>query len=494
MLLHTTAPLMRRARWQLRLSQQTLAAVVIVGVGAFQIATIRPGHSWGDDFAMYIQQAENLVAGLPFTSSGYIYNRSYPDLGPPSYPPLYPLVIAPVYRAFGLNLTAMKVVGIACFVMALLLVSLIFASSLEPPALVLLIAAVGLNPFLWQQKDQIGSDLLFFFLSMLALYVMTMFERGNYKSFSLALCLGLTVYLCYATRTAGAILLLCVPVSEFINRRKISRATLGSGLIAGTLIFVHSLVFRAVTAYLDQMHFSEATFMRDAKQYYWEFHNNLWPFFNSWTAALFTWTMIGLGAAGYLIQARKRHSVWEVFAVVYGGVFLVWPTEADTRFLIPLIPLWVYYVLVCVRDFAARFMKPIPHAATILIVGALTASYASAYSRMDYSPIAQGIADRNFLQACDYIRTQTSPESVIIFAKPRLLALLTGRHASPYHQPPDDRDLLTYFSRISATHILVARDLERDVAYMQAFVARHSASAQVVYANGVFTLYRIRPE
>jgi hypothetical protein len=485
---------MQNARRQLRLPKQTLAALVIVGVGAFQIATIRPGHTWGDDFAMYIQQAKNLVAGLPFTSSGYIYNRSYPELGPPSYPPLYPLVIAPVYRAFGLNLTAMKVVGIACFVMALLLMSLIFASSLELSALILLIAAVGLNPYLWQQKDQIGSDLLFFFLSMLALYIMTMFERSNYKSFNLAVCLGLTVYMCYATRTAGAVLMLCAPVSEFINSRKISRTTIGSGLIASTLIFAHSLVFRAFTAYLDQMHFSAAIFVRAAKQYYWEFHNNLWPFFNSWTAALFTLTMIGLGAAEYLSQAKKRHSVWEVFTVIYGGVFLLWAADADTRFLIPLIPLWVYYVLVCVRDFAARFMKPMPHAATVLIVGALTASYASAYSRMDYRPIVQGIADRNFLQACDYIRTQTSPESVIIFAKPRLLALLTGRHSSPYHQPSDDRDLLTYFSRISATHILVARDLERDVTYLQGFIARNAASTEVVFANSVFTLYRIRPE
>src|SRR5215472_14514569 len=92
---------------------------VIAAIGAFQIASIRQGHGWGDDFAMYIQQAKNFAAGLPFGESGYIYNPHYPQLGPRAYPPLYPLLLAPIYRQFGLSLEAMKVEAIICFLFAL---------------------------------------------------------------------------------------------------------------------------------------------------------------------------------------------------------------------------------------------------------------------------------------------------------------------------------------------------------------------------------------
>jgi hypothetical protein len=53
--------------------QQWLAVILLaVAVVSTQIATLRPGHEWGDDFAQYIQQALNLAAGRPMVESGYI--------------------------------------------------------------------------------------------------------------------------------------------------------------------------------------------------------------------------------------------------------------------------------------------------------------------------------------------------------------------------------------------------------------------------------------
>ena len=35
-------------------------------ITAFHVATVREGHLWGDDFAMYIHHAQNIVEGRPY--------------------------------------------------------------------------------------------------------------------------------------------------------------------------------------------------------------------------------------------------------------------------------------------------------------------------------------------------------------------------------------------------------------------------------------------
>ena len=62
--------------------QFAIVLALILAVGAFYIATIREGHLWGDDFAMYIHHAKNLASGNAYGDTGYIYNPHYPDIGP----------------------------------------------------------------------------------------------------------------------------------------------------------------------------------------------------------------------------------------------------------------------------------------------------------------------------------------------------------------------------------------------------------------------------
>jgi hypothetical protein len=120
---------------------------MIGAIGIFQIVTIRQGHGWGDDFAMYIQQGEETGRDLPTGDSGYIYNPHYPELGPPAYPPLYPLLLVRIYRHFGLSLGVMKMETVLCFLLALSILSIMFASNLLFSGIIVLIAVLGFSPF-----------------------------------------------------------------------------------------------------------------------------------------------------------------------------------------------------------------------------------------------------------------------------------------------------------------------------------------------------------
>jgi len=200
-----------------------IVAAVVSLIGVFHIVTTRSGHVWGDDFAMYIQHAKNVALGRPFGATGYVYCPLAAQLGPRTYPPLCPLLLAPVYRYFGLHLFAMKLEGIFFFVAGLWAVYAILARRLPFAHVPAIICVFGLNPFLWHMKDVIGSESLFFFLCMLAVVLVDAAERETQAHWRAAVVLGLNIYLCYATRTVGIVLVPALLIYTAVNGGKRSR-------------------------------------------------------------------------------------------------------------------------------------------------------------------------------------------------------------------------------------------------------------------------------
>jgi len=102
-------------RWRTYLYLGSLLATITV----FYLATLREGHLWGDDFAMYIHHAQNIAQGRPYADTGYVYNPAVPVYGPRMYPPVFPLLLAPLYKVFGLSLIPMKVEQVVFIVLML---------------------------------------------------------------------------------------------------------------------------------------------------------------------------------------------------------------------------------------------------------------------------------------------------------------------------------------------------------------------------------------
>ena len=135
-----------------------LAIVVLTGV--FHCLTMRAGHDWGDDFSMYIQHAKNIVEGRPYAETRYIYNPFRPMYAPRAYPPAFPLLLAPVYRVYGLDFEAMKLVGVGFFLLLLVVVARLFATDLSPP-ISPVSGSLAPSPYLWVFKNKVLSDVPF---------------------------------------------------------------------------------------------------------------------------------------------------------------------------------------------------------------------------------------------------------------------------------------------------------------------------------------------
>ena len=153
--------------------------IIISAIGAFYLLSIRDGHNWGGDFSMYIHHAKNIVEGIDYKNTGYIYNPSYPTIGPKTYPPIFPLLLSPIYKWFGLNLTAMKIEIIIMFLIFLIVYFMILENELPFKFVVTTIVLIGCNHFFWNFKDNVVSDIPFLLWTYISLFFILQANQSN---------------------------------------------------------------------------------------------------------------------------------------------------------------------------------------------------------------------------------------------------------------------------------------------------------------------------
>ncbi|MBK8250380.1 MAG: hypothetical protein IPK85_23740 [Gemmatimonadetes bacterium] len=99
------------------------------------------------DHAQYVSHALALLDGRPYTDIGYLYDPGVWGVGPPAYPPGFPLTLVPVIAAFGRDPAVFRLLNV-CFVL-LLAAAVSRAMSREIPvwqrALAVGLAAFGME-------------------------------------------------------------------------------------------------------------------------------------------------------------------------------------------------------------------------------------------------------------------------------------------------------------------------------------------------------------
>ncbi|MEQ9163876.1 MAG: glycosyltransferase family 39 protein, partial [Ilumatobacter fluminis] len=91
-------------------------ALMVGAMAALMFASHRPGHWWGDDWALYIRQAKSLVDGNPGAVTADNEFTVTESLGAPFSPPLYPwgfpLILAPFVAVVGVDVDSLAVVPV----------------------------------------------------------------------------------------------------------------------------------------------------------------------------------------------------------------------------------------------------------------------------------------------------------------------------------------------------------------------------------------------
>ena len=482
-----------------RLGRPSAAALCALLIGAFYLATLREGHDWGDDFSLYISHAQNIVRGEPYAETGYIYNPLNPAVGPRLYPPGFPLLLAPVIATFGLDLRPMKVLLLAFFIGSLGVMIPLFGKVLPPAGVTALVLIVGLNPFFWEFKDHVLSDVPFLFLALLSLHLFIRADAGHQapiRRSTLAVLSGLAAYAAYMTRILALMLIPCFVAHDLGRYRRIGINAAVASAVVFALAGLQHVVWIRDASYVDQLANPVMAVQRNVPAYL-QALSELWE--NGYSDDIRKLSFLAAGAlatVGYISALRAGPGVLHLFPPLYLAAVMVWPSYQGMRFLIPIVPFYFCYCLVGVRWMDAAWERrwKVRNATLAVFLAAVLASYAARYSTLHFGPLPEGIATKASTELFQFVTAATESDAVLVFSRPRALALMTGRRVSGGYSPADPCRLWRYLADIGASYVITGPAQDRfndDGVYLRQFAARFDGDLRRVMGNSDVAVYRI---
>ena len=467
---------------------------LLCAVAALMLASNSSGHNWGGDFSQYVSHAINIVEGRTYADTGHIRNLTV-FVGPHAYPPVFPMMLAPVYSLFGLDWFALKVIVVACFCLSLYVITLLGGNGLGKAHEAGLIMVLALNPHLWAANNEILSDYPFLLLCLLTLAVFNRWftaeplqGRGQWSSSTgFALVLGLLLYLCYATREIGLVLVPAVLCYDLFHFRKIRRVTGVSLVVFLALSVLQLAVLRDAAVDIDKQQriaeFSEkhgvasvplshlksvsenlslVNVVRQVRLYAGQVRG-IWPGGDDVIIQIARWTAFFLALVfalvAYLRAVISGPGILELFVAGYLAILLIFAGNQGLRYMLPVIPVFFLYAFKLHSELMSSRYRVIMISVGVLFVTATTASYASGFR--EYSnKTHRGITDSQAEMFFDYVRNETPEDSIFVFQKPRVLSLMTGRTASAW-PVRDKQDLLLEYMNTIGARYFVASDIDR---------------------------------
>lgn len=469
-----------------------LFVFLIAALGCFYLLNIRPGHDWGDDFAAYIHHAKNIATGHPYADIKFILNP-FQWIAPRTYPPVFPFFLSFVYKFFGLNLFAMKALVILFWTGALGLLYLFLRTRLSPIMLFLLILIVGLHPFLVFFLNNILSEVPFLFFTLLSLYFAEyLYSRKlDQKENTLFFCaLGALMYLVYATRVVGIVLIPAIVVYDVFKYKRLHKETLFA-----ILVFCFFAGLQRVFGFGGAGQFSLFDFSFAVMPERIMFYLDTFYFLNTNEFEKFLFLIkIYLGIVGFYVAVRRGLSLGEFFIAAYLFVIFIYVPRCSVfdsiRYFIPVIPFYFYYIFLGAKKIVGVVHQKMSRAIlagffiVIISMHATAVMALNSQKGLDFT----GVLKQEAVDLFDYINKNTSPNDVLVFAKPRAITLFTGRPASVYHTPKNKQALWDYFKKIKARYIVLWRQKEP---YLDEVVKIYSGRVEKVYTNKNFDVYKI---
>ncbi len=425
-------------------------AIVTLAVLGIYAATDTPGHAFEeDDFAAYVMHAENLVEGRPYTDIRYVPNPATVGFAPAQgYPPVYPLILAPVYKIWGLNLRAMKIMTVFCFGVFLGAFSLLFENALPAWGVSAALLIMGLNVAFWEQSNYVLSEfpyLMFSFCALLA--AQNIYKNLDPRTWRIgaALLLSLLLHATYGTRTIGIVLLPALVLADLWKFRRPSRFLIVVVVMTLGLILLQNMLVVSPRAYLNAVKLSAGStwqhmiFYGKTLSYVWR--NGASKAAQIVFALLFT----ALAGVGFSRAFWTRRSIVEFYLLGYVAVLIAWPSEIGMRGLLPILPLYFAWGLQALVGVTGRLTPALRTACLVFLFAFIGGTYVYAFRWRAHQEHLLDVSDPEAQQVFTYVKENSKPMDLIVFQKSRALALFTDRSTTmlvPNEPPAQSRQFL----------------------------------------------------
>ena len=470
-------------------------------------------HSWGDDFAQYIKEALNIAQGKPYYQADYIFNPLNPEYGPPQYPAGFPLLLAPIVKIWGLSFKPMFFFISACLAALIVVLYHFFKHHTQHtiPAICLAVICVYSGGVL-ELKANILSDIPCWLFTALYITMRQQETKNNLRIIAIIMVGVMAILI----RSQALLLLVAEGLylfqfairdiwdSKRINLKTITNTTSFKIISAVSVLFLllNYIVFAApnsglsyygnliqyhsgdwYTAILNNAHYLFILLVRTFQYYPWE--ENILKF----TTALIPYGIFTLSVLGYIKSLKKKSTYEAIYFTISIILLLVLSQKQGIRFILPILPIFLLYAYIAVKNIFPN---------TSIITGSLAAVlfttiyFLAGYDdfRLAYKePPENYIPTANDRKAFNYIRQHLTKSDAIIFAKPRLLSLMTERKSiTPAIQRTIQENKIQ-FDKVGVNYALFNSDVKDDFTrkYLEELNLNNDS---IIIADG-YVLYKL---
>ena len=466
---------------------------------------IRQVHDWGDDFAQYLAQADNLIHGREMAATGYIYNPEYPSLGPAAYPPGFPLLIAPLVGIFGNEVKPYNYfTGIILIFTALLAVIYLRRFTGWPAALAIA-AALYYNPYVIGLKTEIMADIPFSLLFIA--FVLLVQTDSKHWNTGVSVLIGLLAGVAIAVKSIGIVL----PVSIVVFSLRELYISLKRGtafrqalielknpaiavVLALVLSFGIKFVFIRGAGGGGYLNIFDISMISEAVAFnIYVYSEVIRNFFINADSPLF-WIGFPLGAmvlaffvTGFIKSIFSKPEIADWVCLLYITVLLIYPYHnSGFRFLLPLAPIILAYSLKSAHEHGSfRVVASVATGAGVIILITylkIIPGYVIPEKEEPDGPYAAHVAS-----AFSEISRVTTEESRIVFIKPRALARFTGRSSMSADPRSTAAEVFEQLQPLQPTHYLLYTGLSDPA--LEHYLMTNRDEIRMVWRDEFFRLF-----
>ncbi len=499
-------------------ANRALLYLLLLLIAIVYLTSINGNHRWWGDFSLFLSHARNIATAQPYAATNYIPNPDNAWISPASYPPVYPMLLAPVYRFFDLNLYAAKALNLSFFIFSLWLFYYYtltrVQSSVSQLGSLIVIAA---SPWFWDMRNLILADIPFMFFTLSTVIIadrLANLKNGGTAYWFVAILLGLSSYLAYATKSLG----LALPVAIFLYGLFFNRSA-RSGSIVALAVFLLLYLFadssqnvdksytnmiveeagqdfqQTTEPYLDTLSLLVTTAYNSVITHIPEYAATilgLWDNGISFTlSAIVTLITSALALTGYILLVRHKPSVGEIFVAVYSSILLAVPFFQGYRYLIPIVPFYILYIFKGGEKVSELLPARARPYSRISLITVLLLSYTGFYLTSSPS-VSPGVKDADAIELYSYIKQHTPPDGTIITRYPRIFGLFIERASFAYSVDNSRCRLWNNFRKLGKAYLVYNLDeTMADGANLRELIKSDAGNFSLEFENRSFRFYRI---
>lgn len=439
------------------------------------------------------------------TTNAWSMTNSDYKISPDLYPWGFPLLLAPVYYFFGMNLLSMKLLGILFFYLCLIMIYLLLRNKLDRASRLLVLGVFAINPFLIKFTDNILSDLpgLFFCLFSIFMIERAFIEKKYFinKVISLVL-LGFSIWLAHFMRPNYILLLPTLFMAQVIEMlaSKLDFRDYAATNKSAILPYVVFVILTVIN--------NETLPKGGSYGFYAEFISNMnieYLTGNIYYTAMLPADFFGGGhtvrrgiyflTLPFVVKGIrltwKKDYIYIIFFALTVAFFALWPGRQGLRYIFSLLPFYIYFLMIGLNHFRlttkTREINPSRVFCCLLLVFFFAQTSFAAYKNMkDGRKTADGPFTQESAEMFRYIAENTDKEDAMVFFKPRALTLLVDRRAFMA------RELSSVESR--GDYLIIHKKINSDQVSIESkeFAKKNSSGYFArVFENSGFIIYRI---